>query len=70
MHRYMIMAGSSMMFFSFAGKSFIYFYRTLKAQEKILKSAQLGKFYKGGFLGKMNASEASKILGVRESADQ
>lgn len=68
--RMLVMAGVPMILLSIAGKSFIHFYRLLKAQEKILKAAPIGKFYKGGFLAKMNSSEASKILGVRESADK
>ena len=60
-----------MILFSFAGKSFIRFYRAVKLGTAF-KSAQgsLGNFYKGGFENSMSRREASLILGVREVADE
>lgn len=62
------MAGGGLILTSMAGKGFIRFYRLMKSQDTIMKNAQLGKFYKGGFQATMNVKEASLILGVRESS--
>jgi DnaJ family protein C protein 19 len=67
--RYLFVAGGGLLFASVAGKTFIRFYRLMKSRESIMKTgAILGKYYKGGFQSKMNKTEASMILGLRESS--
>ena len=62
-----MVAGGAMVFTSLLGKTFIYCYRAMKSPDSILKTAQIGKFYKGGFQAPMSRTEALLILGVRES---
>ena len=68
----MIGVGFGFIGFSLLGKSFIRFYRYVKAGENVTKAGAnlLGKYYKGAFLPSMSTREASLILGIRESADQ
>ena len=50
---------------SFAGKSFIRFYRAVKSKNAFGAKAQIGKYYFGGFESPMTRREAALILGVR-----
>lgn len=65
-----MIAGGAMLFTSVLGKTFIYCYRAMKSPDSILKTAQMGKFYRGGFQAPMSKSEANLILGVRESSQR
>ncbi|TNV75142.1 hypothetical protein FGO68_gene12852 [Halteria grandinella] len=71
LQRFLIFLGGGLILFSFAGKSFIRFYRAVKLG-KAFKSAPgaLGNYYKGGFDNTMSRKEAALILGVREVADE
>ena len=65
MVRYLLLAGGGFLFTSLAGKGFIRFYRHIKMAPDVgSMGTMLGKYYRGGFLGKMSAREASLILGV------
>ena len=51
---------------SFAGKSFIKFYRAVKTKNAFTGGpATVGKYYKGGFESPMTRREAALMLGVR-----
>ena len=65
-----MIAGGAMLFTSFLGKTFIYFYRAMKNPDNMMRTAQMGKFYKGGFQMPMSKTEAKLILGVRESTQR
>jgi len=53
---------------SILGKGFITVYRRAKTGNLFKNAATLGKYHFGGFEAKMSRREASKILGIRESA--
>ena len=53
-----MIAGGAMLFTSVLGKTFIYAYRAMKSPDSILRAAQMGKFYKGGFQAPMSKAEA------------
>ena len=57
--------GGSLVFASYAGKSFIKFYRAVKTKNAFTGKAQIGKYYYGGFESPMSRREAALILGVR-----
>ena len=56
--RFVMIAGGAMLFTSVLGKTFIYAYRAMKSPDSILRAAQMGKFYKGGFQAPMSKAEA------------
>ena len=69
--RYLFLAGGGLVFTSVLGKGFIKMYRHIKmadSLDRVMGSNQLGKYYRGTFMAKMNRHEASLVLGVRESA--
>ena len=57
-----------MLFTSVLGKSFIWLYRAVKSQDTLLKTATLGRYYKGAFMDPMTRNEAALILGVKGSS--